>query len=560
MKNFTLTNLLNFLLQGICKYSTEENRIKFDLLKSNLRRESCSNFLFCSNKMKKLGAVYLLFIFFLFSNFLTAQIIPNIDGNPSEWGVSNVNLFPVSKYVLDPFGTGQIDDQFTSSKDFFLADGTGSGYLSWVDGQTKAKNDIANAAAILYNGTLYFAGDRTSNNGDAQIGFWFFLNGTSPRVLKTTPNRGGDFAPAHVVGDLLILADFTGGGNTATVTIYKWVGTGGDVPNTDGRLSTTNLSGTVAINNSTTYSIPSGWSFVSPTYDTNEFYEGQVNLGDLDLTNTCFGGFLLEARSSQSVTASLDDFVGGTFNVRPKVTINNVTVCSGQPAVFTATPDGGVAPLTYSFNGGPFTSSNTYTIDPANESSPSTVSVVVKGGEPNFCESDIAVGTLTVLTAPNCSITGADLACPNSASNNYSGPAGQGLSYSWSISGNGSIVGPTNQQNVSVTAGAACGQDYVLSLTVSNGVNCSSSCNKTVSVNDTEKPIFTFCPADANLGCNPSGIPDPGNVTATDNCGTPSISSQLGQIQIDGCNRSQTRTYTATDSCGNTATCIQVFT
>ncbi|MEO7173818.1 T9SS type A sorting domain-containing protein, partial [Flavobacterium sp.] len=46
----------------------------------------------------------------------------------------------------------------------------------------------------------------------------------------------------------------------------------------------------------------------------------------------------------------------------------------------------------------------------------------------------------------------------------------------------------------------------------------------------------------------------------TDACGTPSITSALGAVSSNGCSRSQTRTYTATDACGNSSTCTQLFT
>src|SRR5512145_108642 len=77
---------------------------------------------------------------------------------------------------------------------------------------------------------------------------------------------------------------------------------------------------------------------------------------------------------------------------------------------------------------------------------------------------------------------------------------------------------------------------------------------------DVAPPVFTFCPPGSNLGCNPTGVPAPGAATATDACGTPTITSALGPISSNGCLRSQTRTYTATDACLNTATCVQIFT
>ena len=72
--------------------------------------------------------------------------------------------------------------------------------------------------------------------------------------------------------------------------------------------------------------------------------------------------------------------------------------------------------------------------------------------------------------------------------------------------------------------------------------------------------MFTFCPLGGDLGCNPAGVPGPGAATATDACGAPTITSALGAISENGCLRTQTRTYTATDGCLNTTICTQVFT
>ncbi len=77
---------------------------------------------------------------------------------------------------------------------------------------------------------------------------------------------------------------------------------------------------------------------------------------------------------------------------------------------------------------------------------------------------------------------------------------------------------------------------------------------------DITPPVFTFCPPGSDLGCNPRIIPAAGVAVATDACGNVMITDALGTIQTNGCQRSQTRTYTATDGCGNTATCIQFFT
>jgi hypothetical protein len=243
-----------------------------------------------------------------------------VDGNPCDWRSGNISQLRTSNpsmvfaYRQDPYGNVS-DTSFTEgSKDFMTA-----ANLTWTFGQTKAKNDIANAAVAILGDTLYFAGDRTSNNGDAQIGFWFYLGGTAPAANT-------HFAPEHTVGDILVLADFTGGGNFGTVTVYKWVGSGGSVPNTNGTLEyfTTCGNGAVVVaeNNAGATKVPFEGNFDQPCYELNEFYEGKIPLSCI-LQNSgsyCISSFLLETRSSQSITASLDDFVSGGFDAQPSPT------------------------------------------------------------------------------------------------------------------------------------------------------------------------------------------------------------------------------------------------
>jgi len=317
-----------------------------------------------------------------------------VDGNPYDWSFTNLNTFAISSYKLDAFGNGQQDTSFTEgSKDFLTA-----AQLTWTYGQTKAKNDIANGAAVLVGNTLYFAGDRTSNNGDAQIGFWFYLNGTAP-----DPNT--HFSPPHAVGDLLVLADFTGGGNNATVTVYKWVGTGGNVPNTNGTLNTIScVNAIVAENNTAQYPIPTGWTFNQPCYDYNMFYEGSIDLtcitSEINSAGVCFSGFLLETRSSQSITASLDDFVGGSFAAKPQnpsVTgaarcgTGSVTLqagCTGQNVArwYAASSGGAVLFTGSSYTTPSISSTTTYYVSCYNASI--------------NCESDRVAVTATINTIP----------------------------------------------------------------------------------------------------------------------------------------------------------------
>ena len=174
------------------------------------------------------------------------------------------------------------------------------------------------------------------------------------------------------------------------------------------------------------------------------------------------------------------------------------------------------------------------------------------------CESPRVEVIATIKPVPSCNITGNNNVCPGST-NTYTSttiPA-DGVSHSWTIVG-AIINGPTTGPSVSVTAPSTCTSYTLTDNIIRDG--CPSSCTQTFNVVDTTPPVFTFCPPGSNLGCNPSGVPAAGTAIATDACGTPTITSALGTVSVNGCLRSQTRTYTATDICLNTATCTQVFT
>src|SRR5262245_2629408 len=87
------------------------------------------------------------------------------------------------------------------------------------DGSVPDKDNIVTAFAARYVvGTekiLYFGADRFDNNGDAQIGFWFFQN-----AVAFDPATG-TFSGTHKNGDLLILANFTGGGDETNILALR---------------------------------------------------------------------------------------------------------------------------------------------------------------------------------------------------------------------------------------------------------------------------------------------------------------------------------------------------
>src|SRR4029434_1792668 len=101
-----------------------------------------------------------------------------------------------------------------------------------------------------------------------------------------------------------------------------------------------------------------------------------------------------------------------------------------------------------------------------------------------------------------------------------------------------------------------CNRAITRTFTARDGCNNTATTSRTVRcIADVTPPAFTGSYADVNLGCNPAN-PDGslGSASATDVCGAVTITSSDGAVVSDGCNRSKTRTFTATDGCLNTST------
>jgi hypothetical protein len=217
------------------------------------------------------------------------------------------------------------------------------------------KDEILNAYAAAYvNATdtgqsdpgdliLYFGLDRLANNGDAQVGFWFFQS-THSR------NLDGTFSGVHDIGDILVLSHFTGGGSVDTIEVYEWVGP----PDADNLLLVSSgVDCAVSLDdlacatvNDFTEVAP--WPYVAKFAEKGEsendfapgsFYEGGLNATALGLDIGCGGSFLAETRSSQSLDAQLKDFALGDFALcEIEVTKDGPDLSKvGDPADYTIT-------------------------------------------------------------------------------------------------------------------------------------------------------------------------------------------------------------------------------
>ena len=93
--------------------------------------------------------------------------------------------------------------------------------------------------------------------------------------------------------------------------------------------------------------------------------------------------------------------------------------------------------------------------------------------------------------------------------------------------------------------------------------DCGNKTSATITYTWTENviaPLLAGVPNDEDLGCNPELPTRDMSVTANGGCSEAIVTCTSGSIIENGCNRSQTFTYTATDACGNKATATSTYT
>jgi hypothetical protein len=254
------------------------------------------------------------------------------------------SLFNSSGATVDPLPAGfeaaKLTKDFNNTGTTFLTNdtttfATGSkdtlGIHDWqcnFDNNVNSKIDVMNAYATAYTSPsgddiIYFALERNTNTGDANVAFWFLQD----EVGCTSTGGAVDFDGEHHDGDLLIVSAFTNGGTVSTIDVYRWSGddaTGFLDPTpqahgVDCRSNTLNLGGDPACAAANTANISTPWltanakDKVGHTLRTAEFFEGGVNLTDTGLGGKCFNTFIGDTRSSQSLTATLFDYATGTI-------------------------------------------------------------------------------------------------------------------------------------------------------------------------------------------------------------------------------------------------------
>ena len=241
---------------------------------------------------------------------------------------------------------------FTSNKDI---QPIASGQQHWGCSPLNnplAKDDLLNAYAAVVqvpanapdnagDQVLYMGSERGSNNGTSFAGFWLLKD---PTVGCSGSN---DFSGQHEDGDLLIISDYTNGGGTQDVSVYRWTGddaTGQPVLDAsfNGSICSNSLSNdnSCAIANGSTITTP--WSPTS--HDSNTFVETGIDLTALlGSSGGCFTNFMAETRSSDVLTATLKDFAGGSLNTCVPPVIDTTATPGGSTVALGATNQHDVA-------------------------------------------------------------------------------------------------------------------------------------------------------------------------------------------------------------------------
>ncbi|MCA6079061.1 SprB repeat-containing protein, partial [Fulvivirga sedimenti] len=471
--------------------------------------------------VRRLFYLFILLILpFLFSTQAIAQF--EVDGNTvsgdhtpagEDWNnvYNGTSTATITTGILPDAGgfTGLLENSYigggTKDDNDFPA-------WEWQYTSVSDKTDILNGAAALYGQKIYFFGDRFSNDGATNIGFWFLQDeiGIQPPV----GNVKGKFTGSHVIGDILVVAEISQGGVVGNAAAYRWVGAGnGSVPNDTKSLEPLSINATslFAVVNSSTITVP--WGYLGkqglPQGQVPDiaFFEGMIDLGALQLsTDACFSSFLIETRASFSVSSILEDFLLGSFNVKPDVEVASVQICNepGASTTLTATVDGGVGTITYQWS----TTDGNITSDPTQSSitvdQVGTYQVIAYGesidGTPGGCASVPATATVTYYPTPAVQATPTNISCFGETDGMIVavGSGGSGGNYMYSLDG-------TNYQSSGTFMNLSAGS-YTVYVQDGNG------CTATTTTAIIAPPEVTI----SLLGSDPTcfGSTD-GSITAT---------------------------------------------
>ncbi len=234
-----------------------------------------------------------------------------------------------------------------SNKDFQPLSAWGCVVKPNVNNKLDIRHTYIATYAVNGEPVSYFGADRDSTSGDANIGFWFFQD-----KVECDPATG-KFTGKKRNGDVLLVSAFTGGGSFPGVDLYRWtdptpllpesgdetlvlVSSGIDCQDPNAAAVSPNICGT-------TNTAPTDVAWENTTgrnpIAAQAFFEGGINLSFFQ-PDTCYRTFMSETRSSQSINATLFDYVLAEVFTCGSISVEKVTNPNAAPQLFEFTTAG----------------------------------------------------------------------------------------------------------------------------------------------------------------------------------------------------------------------------
>ena len=490
------------------------------------------------------------------------------DWLPGPGGATNVvftpdctPLVPLAFHLTDLWNDQINDDIFDGGNKLFQDPNT----WGWRSQKPPAKDDINNSMIFIalnpVDNHIWIAisGDRMSTNGTSYLDFEFYQNS----ITKTggpIPGGTGGFVSTgphggRTVGDLSITLEYTQGGSFATVSYLQWQ-PGSEAGSYDYVPIIPPAGTSFAAGNGTTIDYSCG-AFGGTTYQPLQFAEAAIDIsaliGGLGLPGECgslpFETLFIKTKSSAERTADLKDFISPfqinicfdhtapTINCPNQLNLGcNPTIPPPSGATASDNCNGVIIPVAAD---GPVSSNGCQR------------SMTRIWRATDACGNSATCGQLITWTSSSGgpvftgSYANVDLGC---------NPANPGGSLG-SASASDACAAVTITSSDGAVVSNGCGRSQTRTFTANDACGSSSTISRTVTwIVDQAPPAFTGGYNDVSLGCNPAN-PDAslGTASATDACGSVTISASDGAVVSDGCSRSRTRTFTARDGCNNTA-------
>ncbi len=494
----------------------------------------------------------------------------NPDGTSPYPSLLNQTLFwKLDPYTLGGTTIGGTEDRFTQGSQ--LNDDPNT--WGWDTHSPQSKDDINNAFFFIVQNPsdghwwALMAGDREVTNGTSYLDFEFLQAPITKVAGGTFHSDGPD--QGRTVGDIDVTLSFTGGGSTFSANIFQWSPVG------DGSFFYSQITptvGSVFVQHNPTNGTPfpgNSGAYGQNNYpDSLQFVEGAIDITALlgpGISTPCrglpFTSIFIKTKSSAATTAELKDLIAPfalnicTEHVPPTFTgtINNTVALGCNPAAtaITAALDGATATDNCSATTDiTITSSDGAVLGSCSKSQTRTFTATDACGNTATASRTVTWTSDTQAPGFTGSYANVTLGC---------NPAASAIT--------GALDGATATDNCTATVtitssdGAitgTCSKTQTRTFTATDGCGNTATTSRTVIwTSDTQAPGFTGSYANVTLGCNPAASAITGaldGATATDNCtATVTITSSDGAV-TGTCSKTQTRTFTATDGCGNTAT------